>query len=792
MKMLLVGLLLMPYYLQAQNPEIPEKTISPYFFVKSNDKTDQMPMKSTSADVQIAGVIADVTITQVYVNQGRNALEAIYVFPASTRAAVYAMTMTIGNRRITANIEEKNKAREQYEEAKEQGKTASLLEQKRPNVFQMNVANIMPNDSITVVLRYTELLVPTEGIYEFSYPTVVGPRYSTTPEDDATDYEKWVANPYLKEGQAPTYQFNISARLNAGMPIQEVFCSSHKVNVNYQDKNIAKILLDATETDGGNRDYILKYRLAGGQVQSGVLIYNGENEALSDSQNAETVEPEKFFLLMMQPPRVPTDNQIPPREYVFIIDVSGSMSGFPLEISKKFIKNLIGSLRPTDKFNIMLFESSNAMLYKESVNATAQNIDLAMQVIDRQQGSGGTNLLPALKNTFAFPNVTEFARSFVVVTDGYVTVEKEAFDLIRNQLNQANLFAFGIGSSVNRLLIEGMARAGQGEPFFITKPEEADNVAQKFIKYVQHPVLTNIKVSYEGCQVYDINPVAIPDVFAQRPVIIYGKFKGKAEGKITIEGLSGNSTYTYTALLQEANTQNNQALRYLWARNQIAILGDYTKLYTSDSQHQKRIEEITQLGLKYNLLTDYTSFIAIDEEVRNVNGKLETVKQPLPLPQGVSNNAVGEESEDFSRGGVSTNFSNVTTTNQKDPKKSYNKTVVKEKHDVVDVKDEVEEVFLQVESLPEYQGGIVAFYQWFEQEFQKTPEYKQANKTTLAVTLEIDEQGKVVKATIDKGSLGAAIDKVIIDILLKSANWKPGTMNGKPTKSKISIPIYLK
>ncbi|MCJ7786212.1 MAG: trypsin, partial [Desulfobacterales bacterium] len=287
------------------------KTLSPYFYVKSDGPTvDQLPLKSTSADVKVVGVIADVTVRQIYKNEGKTPLEAVYIFPASTRAAVYGMKMTIGKRTIMAKIEERKEARRQYEEAKQQGKSASLLEQQRPNVFQMNVANILSGDVIQVELKYTELLVPTDGIYEFVYPTVVGPRYSSQPAETARPSQKWVENPYLHQGEAPTYTFDITADLAGGLPIQNIACTSHKVNIDYDGPSRASIKLDPSDKNAGNRDFILKYQLAGGKVQSGILLFEGEKE--------------NFFLLMLQPPKRVSVNQIPPREYIFIVDVSGS------------------------------------------------------------------------------------------------------------------------------------------------------------------------------------------------------------------------------------------------------------------------------------------------------------------------------------------------------------------------------------------------------------------------------------------------------------------------------------
>jgi Ca-activated chloride channel family protein len=613
---------------QGQPMEEANKTLSPYFFVKSDaPSVDQLPLKSTLADVKVVGVIADVIVTQVYKNEGKKPLEAIYVFPASTRAAVYGMKMTIGKRTIIAKIQESKEARRQYEEAKQQGKSASLLEQQRPNVFQMNVANILPGDVIQVELKYTELLVPTDGIYEFVYPTVVGPRYSNQPAETALPSLKWVENPYFHQGESPTYTFDITINLAAGLPIQNIACDSHKVDIQYNGPSRASIKLDPSDKSGGNRDFILKYQLAGGRVQSGLLLFEGEKE--------------KFFLLMLQPPKRVNVSQIPPREYIFIVDVSGSMYGFPIDISKKLLKDLIGNLRPTDKFNVLLFSGGSSLMSEQSLPATSENIHRAINLIDRQRGGGGTELLPALKRALSLTRSEGFSRTVVIATDGYVMVEDEVFDLIRKNLGDANMFTFGIGSAVNRHLLEGMARVGMGEPFVISKPEEIREKAEKFRKMIESPVLTKVKVDFGKLNVYEVEPISIPDVFAERPVIAFGKWHGKPVGEITLSGLTSSGPYVNKIdIRKEKPLKSNSALRYLWARHRITLLSDYNFLH----QDADRIKEVTQLGLTYNLLTAYTSFVAIDTEVRLVDGQAVTVKQPLPLPEGVSDYAVGRGS----------------------------------------------------------------------------------------------------------------------------------------------------
>ena len=380
-----------------------------------------MPLKSSRADVKIAGMVAEVKVTQVYQNTGKKTLEAIYVFPGSTRAAVHAMRMTIGERVIEAEIMERQKARETYEQAKKAGKTTSLLEQQRPNVFQMNVANILPDDEIKVELNYMELLQPENNVYEFVYPTVVGPRYTTKTAEGAPDTDKWVQNPYLHEGEAPPYTFGLNVELTSGLPINRLASPSHDVEIKYAGQNAAQIKIKDEKT-AGNKDFVLRYALAGRKIDSGLLLYPGKEE--------------NFFLLMMEPPARVKPEAVVPREYIFIVDVSGSMHGFPLETAKALMQDIIKGLRPQDFLNVILFASGQSILAPGgSLPASAENKQKALDFIKSQPGGGGTNIVPAMKQALALPRTPGVSRIFVVATDGYVDVEPQVFQLIRDNLS---------------------------------------------------------------------------------------------------------------------------------------------------------------------------------------------------------------------------------------------------------------------------------------------------------------------------------------------------------------------
>lgn len=662
-----------------------DKTGAPYFYVETEDvSVDSFPLKKTSVTADINGMIADIHVVQSYANEGTSPINACYVFPASTQVTVHGMQMQIGNQLITAKIKEKEEAEEEFEEAKEEGKSASLLSEERPNVFSMNVANIMPGDNVSIDLHYTELIMPTDGTYQFVYPTVTGPRYVGPIIDDSGTREEWVATPYLPEGTKAKDKYDIRVNITSAVPITELTSSSHKIAVQWEENTKAAVSLEDETDYPGNRDFILDYKMMGQEISTGLMLNKGTDE--------------NFFMLMVQPPERYDIEEIPPREYIFVLDISGSMSGYPLDTAKELIKNLVSDLRETDTFNLVLFSGASVQMSERSVPANAENIKKAIRIIDNQEGSGGTELAPALSNALAIPNEENVSRSIVVITDGYIYGEKEIFEIINDNIGDADFFSFGIGRGVNRYLIEGIAKTGQGEPFVVTEKEEASETAERFKTYIQSPVLTDIDVKFDGFDVYDVEPAIMPTLFAQRPIVLLGKWRGEPEGTVQITGKTGNSDYARTISLAEmlepenasdsvkietasntetveiktlsgaaetenaqavtAGTENTQAvtagtenaqavtaavtldsdvLSYLWAQKRLERLTDYG--LNEDNPDIK--EEVTKLGLTYNMLTPYTSFIAVTETVRNPDKNSTDVDQPLPLPLEVSNFAVG-------------------------------------------------------------------------------------------------------------------------------------------------------
>ena len=576
---------------------------APYFAIAGVEVDfDGFPLTYTDASVHIVGPIAEVVLTQVYENRSGDTIDATYIFPGSTRAAVNGLEMQVGDRLVRAKIQEKKKAQAIFKKAKAAGKTASLLEQKKPNVFSMNLANIPPGEVVETTLTYTEWLESEEGEYEFVYP-MAARSYGAAGE---------------AEGSQGEVACDLTIALETEVALESVSCDTHQTRIEYLDTDKALISLDPMEVFSEGRDFILSYSLSGSAVKSGLMI-------------SESPQGNYFFATIQPPARVRPD-AVPPREYIFIMDVSGSMTGFPLDTAKELIFDLVVGMDERDSFNAVLFAGDFAKLSEKSLPASETNREEALRFVSQHHGGGGTSLLPALREALVQPKGDGVSRSLIVITDGYVNVEEAAFELIRSSLGDANLFAFGIGGSVNRYLVEGMARVGKGEAFIVTNKEMAGKQADRLREYVSQPVLTDLRFQFEGVEAYDVEPPSLPDLLAQRPVAIFGKWQGPRSGELKLSGISGHGNFnTKLSLANAKRITDSRALEFIWARERIRRLSDFNRLRPND----ERIAEITRLGLEHSLLTKHTSFVAVDEVARREGeNRLAATSQPRSLPKG--------------------------------------------------------------------------------------------------------------------------------------------------------------
>ncbi|TDR38879.1 Ca-activated chloride channel family protein [Tahibacter aquaticus] len=601
--LLLVGL---PPSLQASE--------TPYFQVISADagKVERLPLLQTQADVQIAGTIAAVQLRQRFENRGQVPIEAVYVFPASIHAAVTGLSLRIGEREVRGVIREKQKAAAEYTAAKESGRNTALLEQQSEGIFRMRLANILPGDRIDVVLSYSELLLPREGVYEFFLPTTFaseGGHYDVRAQGQRSSAEAEVTD----------YSFALRAALSGPLPFARIDSPSHRLAVQRSDAQHAHLQFADEEVKASTRDFVLRFSYAGNEVASGLLLYPGADE--------------NFFLLTLQPPATVVPDQVPPREYLFVVDVSGSMHGAPLDLAKVVMRELLAGLRAQDRFNVVLFAGGSTVLDERgSLPGTADNRQRAFGMIDRSEGGGSTDLQQALLKAYAVPRPAGMARSVVVVTDGGIMASDDVSRLIRANLGQASVFAFGVGASVDKGVIQRLARAGTGEAVMIENMDEGRAQAQAFRRYIEQPLLTQVEASFEGFDAYDVTPTPIPDLFAQRPVVLIGKYRGAAQGQIRLRGIGGRGPYAASIAVAGGNaTAANAPLRALWARQALADRLDFAA--TSAAAEPAAAEEqkafVTKIGLDYSLLTPFTAFVAVDTAVRTDQPAVG-VNQPTP------------------------------------------------------------------------------------------------------------------------------------------------------------------
>ena len=602
-----------------------------------------LPLKHTEVEAEISGYIARVKVKQTFTNPNDQPIEAVYVFPLPQNAAVNDMQIRVGDRVIRGVIKPREEAKKIYDEAKQAGKTAALLEQERPNIFSQSVANIMPGSEIEVEITYDDLLPYEQGRYELVFPMVVGPRYIPgTPKDKdggepvspepggggwATDTDQVpdasrITPPVLKPGERNGHDIRVTVKLHAGLPVRDIECPTHEVILSPETapfEGPVTVRLAPRDTIP-NKDFVLRYTVAGAAPQTGFLAHRDDNGGV--------------FMLMFQPPIQPESGVITPKEMIFVLDCSGSMSGEPLALVKKAVRYALNNLNPDDTFQIIRFSDRLASFAKEPVKATPDNVRRGLSYLNGLNSEGGTEMLEGIKAALDFPHRDNRLRLVCFMTDGYIGNEKEILDAIRTRLgDDTRLFSFGVGSSVNRYLLERMAEVGRGEVKYILLNEKPEDAVKKFYERVRNPVLTHLRVDWAGLDVVDLFPARIPDLFAGQPIFVLGRYNRPGEATLRIRGKVHGETVTYEVPVTLPETADQHAaLASLWARARIRELS--TELYGGEDKDV--IQEITALALKYHLMSEYTSFVAVEDKVVNENGNPVTIQVPVEMPEGVS------------------------------------------------------------------------------------------------------------------------------------------------------------
>src|SRR5262247_2213272 len=609
----------------------------------------ECPLKHTDVKAEVSGQLARVTVTQEFHNPFQEKIEAVYVFPLPQSAAVDDMTMIVGDRTVKGKIKRREEAQAIYEAAREAGQTASLLDQERPNIFTQSVANIAPGAGVKITISYVEFLRYEDGTYEFVFPMVVGPRYipgqpigeqaspaggpngggwapDTSQVPDASRITPGVAPKGMRAG----HDISIEVKLDTGVPIDEIQSKLHEIDVARPDNHRATVRLKDQATIP-NKDFILKFDVAGKKMSDAVMTHRGAQGG--------------FFTLILQPPERVTAADVTPKELVFVLDTSGSMSGFPIEKAKETMKLALDNLYPEDTFNLITFSGDTHVLFPQPVRATRENLQRAQRFLASRQGSGGTEMMQAIRAALAPSDKQDHVRIVCFMTDGYVGNDMEIISEIQKHPN-ARVFAFGIGSSTNRFLLDKMAEHGRGEVAYVTLEDDGSAAARRFHERIRNPLLTDIEIDWSGLPVSDVYPKRIPDLFSAKPLILTGRYTSAARGVICLRGnLAGQNFVKEIPVELPKSQPDHNVLATLWARTRIDDLmsQDYEGIQNDDPRPEVR-EAITQIGLEYRLMTQFTSFVAVEEMTVTDGGQPRRIDVPVEMTEGMSREGVfGEE-----------------------------------------------------------------------------------------------------------------------------------------------------
>ena len=592
------------------------------------------PLKQTTVKAEISGFLSRVVVTQEFGNPFKEKIEAVYTFPLPHNAAVDDMTMLVGERTVRGKILRREEAEAVYEAARTGGQVASLLNQDRPNIFTQSVANIMPGEQIKITISYVETLKYEDGSYEFVYPMVVGPRYNPgaaigvpsgngfSPDTDRVPDASRITPQPVPEGMRAGHDISLDVTLDAGVPIDSLNSKSHDIDTERTGPARARVRLKSGSVIP-NKDFVLKFDVAGKKISDALLTHRSQRGG--------------FFTLILQPPERVTVEDVSPKELVFVLDTSGSMNGFPIEKAKETMKLALDNLYPADTFNLITFAGDTKILFPDPVPATAENLRKAQEFLDTRSGGGGTEMMKAIRASLDPSDAEGHVRIVCFMTDGYVGNDMEIVSEVQKHPN-ARVFAFGIGSSVNRFLLEKMAEAGRGEVEFVALNDDGSAAARRFHERVRNPLLTDISVDWNGMPVADVYPERVPDLFSAKPVILKGRYTAAGRGVIRLKGkMSGREFVREIAVDFPESLAQHDVLAPLWARSRIDSLmsQDFKGVQQRTLQPELK-EAITGLGLEFRLMTQFTSFVAVEEMIVTDGGQPRRIDVPVEVPEGVN------------------------------------------------------------------------------------------------------------------------------------------------------------
>jgi Ca-activated chloride channel family protein len=594
---------------------------------------ESVPLVHTDVALDVRGLAVAATVTQQYVNNTNEPIEAVYVFPLPHDAAVYDMEIRIGNRVIRSLIRERAEAKRVYEAAKSEGKRAALVEEERPNIFTASVANLMPGDHVDVRLRYVEALRWEDARVRLVFPMVVGPRYipgtqavghdgtGWAPDTDAVPDASRVTPPVRNPESRPGHDISLTVDLDAGFEFGAITSVSHEINVRRLADGRQHVEL-ASGTTIPNKDFVLEVQQAESTQPKTELFLSPERDS-----------GETHFLLTAFPPTVQPTKRVPV-EMLYMIDVSGSMAGTSIQQARGALLQALERLRPSDRFGILAFNHRYYEFASEPLAASAENVAAARRFVEHLEAGGGTEMLPALLHVMRKPEIPGYLRHIVLLTDGDLGNEEQIFAALRHDLGGARLYTVAIGSAPNFFLATKMAQFGRGSFTHIADISEITERMGRLLETIESPVLTDVKLSFEGVELAEVYPQRLPDLFLRRPLLIYGHITKGRKGAVHLTARAGDQPYEASFAFDASTASFHPGITTLWARQRVEDLMDRWRLSEEDARENVSASLIAH-AIHYRLVTRFTSLVAVEEVITNVGGESTTVAVPTALPAGM-------------------------------------------------------------------------------------------------------------------------------------------------------------
>lgn len=603
-----------------------------------------LTLKETRVQADVSGVIARVRVSQVFTNPYPDRLEALYVFPLPEDSAVDGYSFQIGERVIVGEVKRRDEARQEYEQAKQSGRKAALLEQERANVFSQSVANIPPNGEVTVNIEYVHPLEIDEDRYVFRFPMVVGPRYIpgspvtrpnvgrgwATDTDQVPDASRITPNT-LPEGMRNGNDVFVSLKIDAAMPIQNIVPVTHELDIQEPSETHAVVTLKNQSTIA-DQDFVVEYRLA------------GQESTLASLVHRESTEDDGYVMLALQPKWSIEPTEITPREVVLVLDTSGSMNGPAISQLRLFAEHVLDHLNPQDEFRIISFSNHPTAFRPGPLVADNANVAAGKQFVRGLRANGGTELLSALQ--LALPEgggESARPRYLVLMTDALVGNDHSILGYIQKpEFQDARVFPIAFGAAPNDYLISRAAELGRGFSMQVTNHDNSPEIARRFNELTDQPYMTDLQMDWGGLVIEDQIPARLPDLYAGKPLIVLGRYQQAASGTITLKGnVSGQRVQMALELDLPEKESAHDSIGTVWARQRIRQIWNRN---VGKETPQGR-QEITKLGLKHQLMTQYTSFIAVEKELAEApRGKLLTKAVPVMMPEGMTEKSTGRSS----------------------------------------------------------------------------------------------------------------------------------------------------